>query len=140
MSDGNQETGPFREALAAQVHDAVLRSHILCLEARGDHAGTGREGGHNLAPSLIGTGGEGNEGASAFGEGAAVHEIVLAAHAGEDFLAYGVRADLAGEVHFQGGIDGTGPRVLRNEERIVGIGHVKKLHGTVVVDVLVHLL
>ena len=140
VGDGNQQFGALGEGFAAEVDDAVLGCDELCLEARRDDAGTGGKVRDDLALALGRAGREGDEGPAAFGEGAAVHEIVLAADAREDHVADGVGADLAGEIHLDGGIDGAGARILRDEERIVGVGDVEELHGRIVVDVSVHIL
>ena len=65
---------------------------------------------------------------------------MLSADAREDHVADGVGADLAGQVHLDGGIDRAGAGILGDEEGIVGVGHVEELHRLVVVDVAVHLL
>ena len=59
----------------------------MCLETGGHHAGAGRQQGFDLGVSLRGGRGERDEGFTAFGERAAVHEVVLSAHARVDHRA-----------------------------------------------------
>ena len=57
---------------------------------------------------------------AAFREGASVHEVVLAADAGDDAGADRIGAYLACEVYLDCGVDGHYRRVLRDAERVIG--------------------
>ena len=133
MGYGDKCLRPFRKVLVAQVHDSVLGSDVLGLEAGGHHSGAGLEIGHYLGFAAGRARRQGYEGPASFGEGTAVHEVVLSANAGVDPLPYRIRAHLAGKVYLYGGIDGAGLGILPYYRRIVGIRHVEELHRPVVV-------
>ena len=64
---------------------------------------------------------------------------MLAADAGEDHVTDAVSADLASQIHLDGGIDGHSVRVLTDTLRIVRPAHIVEHRVLVVVEVLVHM-
>ena len=88
--------------------------------AGGDNTSAFSEDRVDLRAAFFRHGRDGDEGLAAFGERAAVHEVVLAADAGDDAGADRISAYLAGEVDLDCGVDGHDRRVLRDAERIIG--------------------
>ena len=137
MRNVDQGAGTLGESFTQQVGRTVLRDDVLCLETGGHHAGAGRQQGLDLGVSLRGGRGERDEGFTAFGEGAAVHEVVLSAYARVDHRADRVGADLARQIDLQRRIDGHDLRILADAERVVRPCHVLHDQVFVVVHVFV---
>ena len=120
MGDGDEGTGAFGEAFAAEGGDAVFSDDVLDKVAGGDDAGAFSEDRVDLRAAFFRHGRDGDEGLAAFREGASVHEVVLAADAGDDAGADRIGAYLTGEVDLDCGVDGHYRRVLRDAERVIG--------------------
>ena len=81
VSDGDEGTGTLGEAFAAEGGDAVFGHDVLHEMAGGDNAGAFSEDRIDLRAAFFRHGRDGDQSLAAFGEGAAVHEVVLAADA-----------------------------------------------------------
>ncbi|KOX89180.1 hypothetical protein BVI061214_00334 [Thermus aquaticus] len=82
----------------------------------------------------FGRGGEGDDGLSPLAPGRPPDEVQLAAEAGVDAGADGVRHHLAGQVHLYGGVDGHHLAVLGDDEGVVDVVRRVELKEGVVVD------
>ena len=83
------------------------------------------------------TDGQRDDGLAAVGERRAADEVHLPADARVEPLADRVGADLAGEVHLDGAVDGGDARVAPDDRRVVHVGDVEHLDERVVVDEVV---
>ena len=106
MGDGDEGLGSLRKVLVAEIYTTIFSDNVLGLETGCDHSGSGSEVGYDLASAFGGTGRQGDECLAAFREGRAVHKVVLTTDTGEDHITDAVCADLAGQVHIDGGVDG----------------------------------
>ena len=79
VGDGDEGTGTLGEAFAAEGGDAVFGHDVLDKVAGGDNAGAFSEDRIDLRAAFFRHGRDGDEGLAAFGEGTAIHEVVLAA-------------------------------------------------------------
>src|ERR1035437_307263 len=123
------------QGLAVQVGDAVLGDDVVDVAARGDHAGAGLELRNDARDRTVPGGGrQGDNRQPTLGAGGAAQKIPLPADAAVGSAAHGVRADLPGEVHFDGRVDGHHAVVLGDHERVVAIGGGVELEDGVIVD------
>ena len=138
MSDADQPLRPLTQAAPEEMGDSVLGNHVVNVTPARHHPRARLENRHDarLLPLLHG-GGQGDDRLAALALRRPADEIDLPAEPGVDPGPDGVRADLAGEVNLDGGVDGNQVVVARHHGGIVGVLGGVRLEERVVVYVLV---
>ncbi len=125
MGNIDQLGSALANGLAIQVGHPILSDDIAHMIAGSDDASAMFEHGRNLGNNRpiaqhVSTG-RVNDSHAALRAGSAVDEVHLAANAGVKFGTDAVGAHLAGQVYFDGRIDGDHAVVLRNDEGVVDV-------------------
>ena len=141
VGDGDEGHGPFLNALAVQIGDAVLGDHVVHGSPGGHHARARLERRHDARDlAFLGGRGQGDDGAPAGGAPGALVEVRLPTDARVESGAQRVGAHLAGEIDLQRRVDGHHLVLLPDDERVVDV--LRRVEGEhrVVVHVVVQLL
>ena len=140
VRNADDQLGALLEALAVEIDGTVLRDQPMDMVTGRHDTGAFRQDRSDLADTLVGSRRHGDDGLAAFGERSAVGEVDLAADTTIELRTEGVGADLAGDVHLEGGVDGADLRVLGDDVRVVGIADIHHGHHRVVIDEVIDLL
>src|SRR5271166_7078964 len=141
MGDPDESLGPLPDGLSVQVRDAKFGDDVVYVGAPGQHARAMGQARHDAGyGSLFGRRGQRNNRLAPFRACRSADEIELSAEAAVEPRANRLRADLSGEVNLYGRVDGHHALVLRNAERIVGIGRRMELENRVLVHKVEQLL
>ena len=129
--------GPLAQGLAVEIDGTVFGHDPVHVATGRHHARGGLQ--HRDDPRLARARhrGEGDDGLAPLGERRAADEVHLAADARVLPVPDGVGADLAGEVHLEGAVDGADLGVELDDGRIVDVAEVEHRHGGVVVEEVV---
>src|SRR5947207_2609272 len=99
VGDPDHGFDALADGLAVEIRDSMLRDHVVDIAARGHHAGTGTEHGHDAGDyAVLRSRRQGDDGQAAFGARGATEEIDLSADAGVGRTAHGIGTYLAGEI------------------------------------------
>ena len=137
MRDLDQRFGSLANRLAVQVGDSILGHDVADQAARGDHAGSGIERGHdprNL--SLLRSRRNRDDRLATLGPRCSAKEIDLPADAAIKLVANRIGTDLPGQIDLHRGIDGHHLVVAGDQSGVVGIGGGVKLKNGIVFDKL----
>ena len=121
MRDVNQRDGAFADGLSVKRRNAVFGHNVMNVGARSHHPRAGLEPGDDSGDrTVFRRGGKGDDRFSVFRARRAANEIHLPAEAAVKLSADGIRANLAGQIHFNRRADGDHPVIARDLKRVVG--------------------
>ena len=137
MGNIDHRSRSLAQRLSIQVRNAVLRHDVADMRTGGHYTRALLQEAYDLAVSLLGGRGHGDDGLSTLAARRSVDEVHLAAEAAEDLRTDGVADHLTGDVDLDRGVHGHHLRHLGDYERVVREAHVADQHRGVVVHELV---
>ena len=135
MSNGNKRLAALAQREPMKIHRSVFGDHPMHMSPRGYNTGSGIELNHNAGNrSVLCRRGKGQNRFSTTGERCPPDKIHLSSDAGIDRRTKRIRADLPGQIHLQGTVDGHEP--IKLPQQIGVVRHItgKKFHQRVVID------
>src|SRR5271157_4758729 len=141
MGNLDERLGPLTHRLAVQVGDAMFGDNIVNVSPRSQNARTVRQARYNTRHGFVlGRRWQRDDRLAPLGARRPADEVQLPTKAAVEVRPNRLGTHLPGQVNFDCGVDGHHTMVLRDTERVVGVGRGMKLEDRVFVDEIEELL